>query len=646
MNAGVFGRGVATIVWLAFALIGMAVPASAESVDTGRAGLRVTTVSLAELGYGSDITLHGVYPSFTFNVPVYPTLTAAKLSLHVHVASLVDPQHSSLQVFVDGVPVYAHYISQSGYDAVLEIPLPLPPRSRTSMQVEGKAYLTITGDICFDLQSIGLFMTVSSASTIELTTKPSSGASTIADFFSNYGDRITIVDARPRSATRSGLDIIALPYQLRHLERWHRLKIGLASHPDPQTRNIVVQPGTTHYDAERDTLYVDPGDLQIMTSNFVPLLVTDGLHGAAPVAEPTPQVAVSPSPFPAPPRDLRLNFAALGIVSQTASGLGDITFRIPLDAERFGGLPDGLVLHVAYAQTPLLASTSGIVRVELNGTLLASRTLDASGRRDVWDVPIPASAIATTNDLSITASFFTGPGSCRGNLPALTMTIFDTSYFSWNGADRNVGSIADFLKIVSGKVDVLVGDDAMVPQAFHLVSEIGRINSDISEVHVDRFSGTFPQGYDYFIIVSPPRRLAALRAPLRLDEAQFRIVNPLTGATLFGTTFTSPVGALELADAGSTPALVLSYWSNPEPLRRFDRFDIDDLSQQIGDITLFDGVMRTYQVGEKLRVYYASGDPLEHLWELARLPLAVVLGVITIAIMIFAARRLTGGPSR
>ena len=52
--------------------------------------------------------------------------------------------------------------------------------------------------------------------------------------------------------------------------------------------------------------------------------------------------------------------------------------------------------------------------------------------------------------------------------------------------------------------------------------------------------------------------------------------------------------------------------------------------------------MQTYQVGEKLRVYYASGDLLTRIWGWVRLPLAILFVFLAIAFVIYAARRLTG----
>ena len=75
----------------------------------------------------------------------------------MHVSPLADPR-SSVKVLVNGVPVLARYLSQIGHDAVLSVPLPIPPRPQTSMQVTVKAYLYVTGDICYDLQTTDLFM--------------------------------------------------------------------------------------------------------------------------------------------------------------------------------------------------------------------------------------------------------------------------------------------------------------------------------------------------------------------------------------------------------------------------------------------------------------------------------------------------------
>ena len=72
---------------------------------------RVSTVPIADLGYPDTISLPGVYPSFTFNVPVSSTLRSARLVLNLAVSPLADPQ-SSVQVTVNDVAVYAGYVGK------------------------------------------------------------------------------------------------------------------------------------------------------------------------------------------------------------------------------------------------------------------------------------------------------------------------------------------------------------------------------------------------------------------------------------------------------------------------------------------------------------------------------------------------------
>jgi hypothetical protein len=56
--------------------------------------------------------------------------------------------------------------------------------------------------------------------------------------------------------------------------------------------------------------------------------------------------------------------------------------------------------------------------------------------------------------------------------------------------------------------------------------------------------------------------------------------------------------------------------------------------------------MQTFQVGDKLHVFYATGDQLARIWAVVRLPATILLLLLVVAFVVFASRRLTGGGSQ
>ena len=225
-------------------------------------------------------------------------------------------------------------------------------------------------------------------------------------------------------------------------------------------------------------------------------------------------------------------------------------------------MPRDLWLHLSYAYTPLLAGSSGLMQVSANGTLIASRELSTGGGNTVWDVAIPQSALAASNYLHVQTSHYSGPGSCKGNVPQMTASISNSSYLSWSGLDTSVAGISDFLKTVNGRVVLLLGDDSLTQQAFHLMSELGRVDRRIGTLTAAKFDGTIPAGYDYAIVVAPPDQLAKIPGPVLLGEPNFHIFNPLTNETLFQTRYDRGIGVLESTsvsgDADLDPLLLES----------------------------------------------------------------------------------------
>lgn len=610
------------------ALAAPARPAPAHAARPQAA--RATEVTLAELGYPGDVTVSGVYPTFTFNVPVTPVLRAARLRLDLHVSPLAD-RRSSIAVVVNGVPVFARTLRELGDDPRVTVRLPVPAPPATNLQIAVRGYLFITGDVCADLRTNELWLTVGHDSAVALATGPAPRGAPIAAFFAGYGDRIAIVDQAPPGSD-GALDVVKLPYAIRQIERWHQPEIVLADRPDPHARNLIVRPGPTRYDAARDVLYVDPADVKLIDPRAAGYLLTGALApGAGAVLGPAPA-----------PTGNRLALSQLGVASQTATGLGELAFVLPLDANALGGIPRRLTLHLSLAHTPVLPGDGATAQILVDGALVASRTLSRDGGTEVWDAPIPQSALSSTNDVRVVVGYYTGPGACIGNLPQMTVTIGDSSYYSWGSLDRDVGGISDFLKTANGNVAVLLGDARFVPQAFHLMDALGRLDPRIAAVQVARYTGTIPPGTDYAIVAAAPDRLGALAAPLRLAEPQFRVVNPLTETTAFATTYEGGLGALETTASAQTPTLVLSYWKDPAPLGEFGRYDAAVLAQQVGNVALFGGTIATYSVGQKLRVFYATADWPERIWALARLPVAIALVLLVIALILYATRRLTG----
>ncbi|MGH7706887.1 MAG: cellulose biosynthesis cyclic di-GMP-binding regulatory protein BcsB [Vulcanimicrobiaceae bacterium] len=603
------------------AAIALAFPSAAPAGAAAPA--RVDRVSLADLGYRDDVTTRGVYPSFTFNLPRYASLTAATLDLTLHVSPVADP-HSTIRLQLNGRPIYEATIAAIGRDPHLRIPLPLPTDPAQNLAITLEGYLFVTGDICADLQSRDLYVTIDHASGVDLTTV--GGDRGIAGFFRSYGRQIDV--AAP--AADRALGIVAVPYRIRQIESWHQPQIVLSTTPSATARTIAIAPAGHGIVRHGEQLSIaadqlDALDPRAFDSFVAPsagdfnLQTDDGGHLSS-----------------------RLAFSQLGLHPQTISGIGDLAFEVPLDAGFIGGIPSNLELHLALTHTPLVGSTTGLVKVLVNGTLVAARELNRSATTELYDVAIPPATFAPISVLRIVISYYAGSDSCRGSIPSMTATLLDTSYFSWSSVDNDVGQISDYLKTLGGRVGIFVGDPRFFGAAFHFMDELGKLDPHIRQLSVHHFDGKIPPGYDYAVVFAAPERLDGVGLPIRAAGTHFRIVNPLDGRELFSAVEARGFATIQIGRSGSTQVLAFSYYRDPATIVKLTQLSVPELISQVGNVAFVSDTLVSYDVGDKLRVIYQSEDLPTRIWHLAKLPISVALIAIVLGGVLVASRRLTG----
>lgn len=585
------------------------------------------TIGFPQLGYRDAVTLNGVYPTFTLNVPRFSSMQKATLLLALHVSPLVN-ESSSFTVLVNDTPVFARFVRDTGRDPHLEIPLPIEPSHTRNLAVEIRGYLTMTNDICADLQAKGLYVTIDPASAIRVRVNDTNPA--IADFFRSYGGSIGVV-ARTDSLDTPNLDVVALPYFIRQIEAWHQPAIELVGTPDPARRTIVLRPGTTSIDRARSVLSIDPSAIGSLTVRTVDALLGSSAKNLTSAAD-----------VRAVPAGRQAAIGDFGLHPPTLSGFGDLVYEAPLFANSFGGTPKGLVLHLLLSHTPLLANTTGMLQVQLNGRLVAARELGQAGGTETLDAPLPANLLSSVSSLRVVVSYYIGQGSCRGSSPSLTASILDGSSFAWDSVDTTASGLSDFVKSIGGRVVVLVADARFIPAAFRFMSELGTLNSGIGDVGVARFTGTVPPGYDYAILFAPPAALGDAPLAVRPTNERFRVVNPQTGREIFSATEDRPFATIQTARISGTEALVFSYYRDSAAIARLENLSIGDLLTQTGNVAFVGDNVVGYSIGPRMRVAYAQRTAAELLWERARLPILLLLVALVLVGTLFAARRLTG----
>jgi hypothetical protein len=570
---------------------GAAVAAAAAGVD----------IPLTTLGYTNGVTVAGVAPSVTFDLPRYASLRAAVLHLELHVSDAADPS-STVAVAVNGITAYARSLREIGRDARLTIPLRLPPAGARLFAITVSGALRVAGDPCANDSSRKLFLRVGRDSALAVRT---ADGGTAEAYFRDYRSAIAVSGADDPS-------LVVVPYRIDRLEPWHRVDATLVAAPLRTGRTLVLAPGAT----------LRSGDvLRIAPDAFAAL--------------PSPQ---GESP------ERRSGSIAFGDLRQhlgSASGTGDIAFDVPLAGSITGGVPHHLAVHVAVAHSAVPAGMAGTLQVLVNGVLAGARALSRDATTQTLDVAVPQSIVGPSNNVRVLVSTEIPPAACAG-AAALTATLLDSSSFSWGNVDRQPPSIESFITALNGRVIVLVAP-GFTDAAFHLMGEVGKLNAAIAHLDVGPYTGGVPAGYDYAIVFAPPDALAGYHLGVRADEPVFAAVNPTDNARVFGAAADTKVGLLELGNAAGTPLLAVTYHGSPSSIALLESVSAGQLTTQVANVSVVDEFgVTTYDIGEKLRMHYPDDLTAGAIWLRMRLSVALVLLAAIVLGGGYCARRLTG----
>lgn len=589
-------RSIRGLAALTAALFALSTPVPAFAMDV--------KVPFVELGYRDGVTVAGVAPSVTFDLPRYASLQAATLDLELHVPAMADPA-STVSISVNGTNVATRSLHDIGYDARLMIPLPVPRAGSKLFAITVSGALRVAGDPCANNSSRKLFLRVGRDSALVLRT---ASGGTAEAFFRDYRGTVTVIGAP------GDLQLVAVPYRIDRLEPWHRVYAALAATPPTRGRAIefVANAATSRHG---DVLRISP---------------------AAFAALPVPQ-GQSPRR-----RTGRVTFGDLGQRLGSASGTGDLAFDVPLKGSITGGMPQHLAVNAVVQHSALPPGVSGTIEILVNGILVGARELDSAATTQTVGVAVPASVVGPSNSVRVLVAPEIPTPACPGAAAGMSASLLDSSTFTWSGIVRKPPSIESFITALNGRVIVLLTPE-FARAAFALLGSIGRLNSAISQLDVAAYGGSVPPGYDFAIVFAPPDAAGDVRAPIRTAAPAFALVNPTDNVDVFAAAPDSSFALLQVGDSGGTPVLDVTYHGGPQALEALERVRAAQLATQVADVTVVSGDdVTTYDVGDKLRPSYPGDLTAAAIWSRAHLWVALVLLVLIVLGGRYASRRLTG----
>jgi hypothetical protein len=583
------------------------------------AAAAVTQIPFAELGHEADLTLTGPNPQFTLFVPVYPQLQSVRIHVPLRFSPVMD-RRSTVSVTVNDRIVSTTTLGALGESPVVDQTINVPKGTRGAMQIALVGRFFEKGDVCFDLDTSGFWMTVGHGGILTANTAPSGHAPFVRDFLRDYGGRIVVV-VPANGGSELQYEALRLAYGLHQSNRWRRTTVTLADRPDPSARNVVLGTFSKALEMHGGDLYANADGVAVLQHRFDDLLVTTDVQTASTDARAGSDVH-------------QQTFDELGFASQTLTGTGEMPFTTPLQFGRLGGMPQDLELHVALTHTPVLPEERAFVKVTMNGTLVRSFEFRPEGGEESYDVPIGQDLLRSSNDLRVVPTYFYKRDACKGSYPRMTTSLLGTSSISWGSVVRRADGVGDFYNLASGRVVVLIGSSSDVSYAFSLLDGLGATNTSIRQLDVQPYDGTIPEGYDYAIVVAAPDRLSGVDLPLLPGAHEFTIKGESSGNVVYRARYAQPFGVLEVDSKGS-PALYATYWKDPSAAQGLSRIAPGELAEQAGDVVLFDQERATYSSPPQRARQRPDVDPLRK----ALLPVLGVFGVLLLALLAWTALR-------
>ncbi|MCF2970142.1 cellulose biosynthesis cyclic di-GMP-binding regulatory protein BcsB [Synechococcus sp. Nb3U1] len=526
---------------------------------------REETISLQTLGYSRSVVLQGASPEFNLGIPapiggLDPS--ASFVQLRLDPSPVLDPE-STVRVLINREPVRVFSIGQLRANPVVQVPIPdLPPGERF-INLSVQPFLTISGDICQDINTGNLFLIVGRDSFFQVV--PRIPESTVADFFRPLYNQLSLVvpaDLSPESAQAALWLYSLLAHQFPETPiLWTK---GSGSGP----RVVLESPDfAPQLQRQGSTLRVaaSPEAIRALAAEW-------GRPGLL-----SGSVPLNSAPASAPiPLGSRRSLRQLGFGDPTLRGIGTQSLLLNFDLAQLGGRPRDLALQLNAVMTSVEGRLGDRLNglVFLNGVLL--QTYNLTGRTQLNEsLRLPSGLLRRANTLELRFDYAPSQGSCRGALTPLTLQLRgDSSAFSWSGYEAPVGELQEIPALLEGSGQLFLGDPDLLASAAYLLGALSRLSPQPLLPTLQLLSepvSRSPLGdAAWGLIVAGPEQVD-LNTPIRLGS-QFEILNPLNQQAVLAVQPEDELGLLQYFLLGGKPTLWLSWWgSNPTLAERLSR---------------------------------------------------------------------------
>lgn len=596
-------------------------------------------ISLEDLGYAKDVHLSGTNPEFNLYLTNYKGLKTAEAEMQVRLSDVLD-ERSTVTVLVDDVPLFTKGVSQTGREPTLSFGIRLSSADYVKVTLRGSFF--ITGDRCLDIPTGNLWMVVSNKSRLIMENDVISNS--ISSYFKNYDTNFNIVFDHEKVS----LYVMPLMYYINKLNDWKNIRFSISDTPVEGMKNIMVGDYSKDVEVRDGNLFVSGNGVQMLKKELMDLYITSSLQSSLLNTDKDSEAK-------------EMSFADAGIRGITMTGIGDLSFNVPVRYSFFSGVPRNLNMKLMLNHTPIPEGDKAFLKVFLNGIMIKAAQLSGGGSITSYTVKLPEEFLrGYNNNLNVVVSYFINRGDCKGSIPSMTLSILDTSYFYYDDVYRKkISAVIDVMGSMSGKVLVMVDNRNMLNYGIYLIDILGRFNREITSIDVVQMKrkGEILKGYNFIILLLNPVNAKGLNIPLKLNQGRFSIINPLTQKEVFrlergenvqvkeviGSEYSDGFGTLQTFDEGDSKILMLSYYKDINVLSFLKNIGKEDINKMLGNVVIFNRDVASYEIGEKYRVIYKDVKSLEYYWNKFKLLIVLVIGIIVIAFLYGVNKKLVRG---
>ncbi|MCS7262751.1 MAG: cellulose biosynthesis cyclic di-GMP-binding regulatory protein BcsB [Aquificaceae bacterium] len=476
-----------------------------------------------------------------------------------------------------------------------------PQGNRPFIKVSIRGSLRTSNNLCEDAFSDRIYMVLSKNSSVEFYYRP---PSRIEQFIRDYDLRFCLQDA----------SLIPLAYLL---SSQNPLPAFFSWGEERDCKNLKVAQQTY---LQGNTLFLSEGTLKAIAQGYTPLIFGRSV---------VPDKVVGDSYK----TSKQVSLKELGMGNTTVKGMSNLSVYIPLDLAKIGGMPDTLYFRLKFEHTPPHQKDKMELRVYLNDDLIRSLPLEGAGRKEV-DIKIPTHYLSYgVNGLLVNLVNFTSSDNCFGAVTQSVLTVYQDSYFYWNSLMVRPHNIADFLRIINGKLTVVLKEQGLYPFALEFVNELALINRNVKEVRVLTAEPESDRG-DFMIVFEKPQ------------QGLFQVYNPLTQEVLFSARYELPFVAMTLGERKGTPVLSVYSYGTADLEAIGKKYSSQDYLRLLGNVAILSEEYATaFEVGKKLRIRYEGERGIGYYWNIVRPWAVLLLGLLGFSFLIYVYRKLTRRPS-